>query len=200
MYELIILSILMREPAHGYLIASIINDIIGPYAKISNGRLYPLLSKLEELGMIVTVDQTFKTSRGERNVRSYEITEEGRERFHELMMDTTSNPGEYRQIFLQKVAVLRFLKPAERLYLIDHYINYCQAHILHLIAEGEDLQVGKHLSPAHLSATLKVMQHLIDQWRLELEWVRSLREEEITQSGDRDSAWTAAHLDNGITS
>jgi hypothetical protein len=92
------------------------------------------------------------------------------------------------------------LKPAERLYLIDHYINYCQAHILHLTAEGEDLQVGKHLSPAQLSATLKVMQHLIDQWRLELEWVRSLREEEITRSEDTDSAWSAAHLDNEITS
>ena len=199
MYELIILSILMREPAHGYLIASIINDIIGPYAKISNGRLYPLLSKLEELGMIVTVDRTFKTSKGERNVRSYEITDEGRERFHEVMMDTTSNPGEYRQIFLQKVAVMRFLKPAEQLYLIDHYINYCQAHILHLTAEGEDLQVGKHLSPAHLSATLKVMQHLIDQWRLELEWARSLREEEITRLEDVDNAWPAARLDNEIT-
>src|SRR5947209_3651549 len=199
MYELIILSILMREPAHGYLIASIINDIIGPYAKISNGRLYPLLSKLEELGMIVTVDRTFKTSKGERNVRSYEITDEGRERFHEVMMDTTSNPGEYRQIFLQKVAVLRFLKPAEQLYLIDHYINYCQAHILHLIAEGEDLQVGKHLSPAHLSATLKVMQHLIDQWRLELEWVRSLREDELFQAKgaeNGDVARSTAYLKN----
>jgi len=197
MYELIILSILMREPAHGYLIASIINDIIGPYAKISNGRLYPLLSKLEELGMIVTVDRMFKTSKGERNVRSYEITDEGRERFHELMMDTTSNPGDYRLIFLQKVTVMLFLKPAERLYLIDHYINYCQAHVLHLTAEGEDLQVGKHLSPAHLSATLKVMQHMIEQWRLELEWVKSLREQEITQPEDVDNV---APLDNGLTS
>lgn len=202
MYELIILSILMRETAHGYLIASIINDIIGPYAKISNGRLYPLLSKLEELGLIVTVDQTFKTSRGERSVRSYEITDEGRERFHELMMDTTSNPGDYRQIFLQKVAVIRFLKPAERLYLIDHYINYCQAHILHLTAEGDDLKTNKHasLTPAHLSATLKVMQHLIDQWRLELEWARSLREEELAQKESINNALHVARLDNEITS
>ena len=52
MYELIILSLLMRWNAHGYLIASIINDMIGPYAKVSNGRLYPLLAKLEEQGLI----------------------------------------------------------------------------------------------------------------------------------------------------
>ena len=200
MYELIVLSLLIRWPAHGYMIAKIINDMIGPYARMSNGRLYPLLAQLEAQGMIVAVQADGQSEKGRRNQQNYQITDEGRVRFHVLMMDTTSNPGEYRQVFLQKVPTLRYLKPAERLYLIDHYINYCQAHILHLTAEGEDLQVGKHLSPAHLSATLKVMQHLIDQWRLELEWVRSLREEEINRSEDTDSAWSAAHLDNGITS
>jgi DNA-binding PadR family transcriptional regulator len=181
MYELMILAILMRGTAHGYLIASIINDIIGPYARLSNGRLYPLLAKLEDLGMIVAVNKTGKNVKGDRNLRGYEITDAGRERFHELMMDTTSNPGEYRQIFLQKVGVIRFLKPNERLYLIDHYINYCQAHILHLIAEREDLVANKgfELGQAHLSSTLNVIQHLIDQWRLELDWAKGLHEREI---------------------
>ncbi|HEY6284794.1 MAG TPA: PadR family transcriptional regulator [Ktedonobacteraceae bacterium] len=181
MYELMILSILMRGKAHGYLIASIINDIIGPYARLSNGRLYPLLSKLEELGMIVAIKRTGQNVRGDRHLRSYEITDAGRERFHELMMNTTSNPGEYRQIFLQKVSVLRFLKPTERLYLIDHYSNYCQAHILHLTAEREDLVANKgyELNPAHLSSTLNVIQHLIDQWQLELDWARGLHEREL---------------------
>jgi len=181
MYELMILSILMRGTAHGYLIASIINDIIGPYARLSNGRLYPLLAKLEDLGMIVAVNKTGKNVKGDRNLHGYEITDAGRERFHELMMDTTSNPGEYRQIFLQKVGVIRFLKPAERLYLIDHYINYCQAHILHLIAERDDFVANKgfELNPAHLSSTLNVIQHLIDQWQLELNWAKGLHEREL---------------------
>ena len=48
MYELIILSLLMRFPLHGYLIAQIANDTIGPWAKISNGTLYPLLTRLEQ--------------------------------------------------------------------------------------------------------------------------------------------------------
>ena len=198
MYELLILSILMRGTAHGYLIASIINDIIGPYARLSNGRLYPLLSKLEELGIIIAVEKTGRNVKGDRNLHSYEITDEGRKRFHELMMDTTSNPGEYRQIFLQKVSVLRFLKPAERLYLIDHYINYCQAHILHLIAEREDLvsNKGYELSTAHLSSTLNVMQHLIDQWRLELDWARSLREQELSQAEGMGIVQPTAWPDN----
>src|SRR5690348_5750221 len=139
MYELIILSLLVRFPAHGYLIAHIINDIIGPYARMSNGRLYPLLAKLEEGGLIETYEEVDQERRGERTSRKYRITDEGRRRFHTLMMDTTSNPGEYQRIFLQKMTVLHLLKPSERLYLIDHYINYCQAHVLHLTSEREGL-------------------------------------------------------------
>jgi|SRR5579863_1500735 len=184
MYELIILTLLIRWPAHGYLISKIINDMIGPYARMSNGRLYPLLSRLEEQGMIVTFTETEKTQKGERHLRSYKITEDGRKRFHDLMMDTTSNPGEYQKMFLQKVPVMEFLKPTERLYLIDHYMNYCQAHVLHLTAEAEDLLrdvTNKifFMGRTQLEATLDLMHHVADQWRLDLEWARSLREKEV---------------------
>lgn len=180
MYELIILSLLMRRPMHGYLIAKIINDIIGPYAKVSNGRLYPLLSKLEQEGLIATY--VAETRKGERTQRQYQITEEGRKRFHDLMMDTTSNPGDYQKLFLQKVGVLEFLKPGERMYLIDHYINYCQAHVLHLIAEAEDYEKkGREYATNtnQYESTLEVMHHLADQWLHEAEWARELREKEM---------------------
>ncbi len=51
MYELIVLSLLMRFPLHGYLIAQIANDTIGPWAKLSNGTLYPLLTKFRAPGL-----------------------------------------------------------------------------------------------------------------------------------------------------
>jgi DNA-binding PadR family transcriptional regulator len=185
MYELIILSLLMQWNAHGYLIAKIINDMIGPYAKVSNGRLYPLLAKLEEQGLIETYVETEKALKGDRQHRSYKITEEGRKRFHDLMLDTTSNPGDYQKLFLQKVTVLEFLNPTERLYLVDHYINYCQAHVLHLTAEAEDLvrDVNNwgYMRRSQLETTVNVIQHMTDQWRLELEWAKSLREKEMAQ-------------------
>lgn len=183
MYELMILSILIRWSTHGYQIAKIINDMIGPYAKMSNGRLYPLLAQLEAQGMIKAVEETTEGAKGGRKLQTYQITDEGRVRFHTLMMDTTSNPGEYRQIFLQKVSVLRFLKPAERLYLIDHYINYCQAHVLHLLAERDDIQARtEQIDPVHVGAVVQVMQHMIDQWQLELDWAKSLRQQELAQA------------------
>ena len=192
MYELIILSQLMLQPRHGYLIASIINDMIGPYARISNGRLYPLLVKLEKSGLIAPYTEASVSQQSDRQLRSYQITEAGRKRFHELMMDTTSNPGEYQKIFMQKVSVLDFLKPSERLRLIDHYINYCQAHVLHITAEADDMvqespNWGPEWGPTHSKAVLDVMQHMIDQWQLELEWAKALREREIASIESSDT-------------
>jgi DNA-binding PadR family transcriptional regulator len=182
MYELIILSLLMRWPLHGYMIAKITNDMIGPLAKISNGTLYPLLTKLEHAGLIATHVDT-EQQRGERPLRSFQITELGRKRFHALMMDTTSNPGEYQKFFRYKVVHMGLLSLEERLHLIDHYLNYCQAHILHLHTEAHNLlqenMDSEFMSPEQLEATLDTMRHMASQWQAELEWVRRLREKEI---------------------
>jgi DNA-binding PadR family transcriptional regulator len=106
MYELIILSLLMRGPIHGYLIAKIINDLIGPVAKVSHGWLYPRLAKLEQEGLIGASVEPKQEHQGDRQLHTYEITEAGRKRFHQLMMGTTSNPGEYTKFFWQKVCYL----------------------------------------------------------------------------------------------
>jgi DNA-binding PadR family transcriptional regulator len=162
MYELIILSLLMREPIHGYLISKIINDIIGPIAKVSHGWLYPRLAKLEQEELIAASFEVDEGKKGERQLRTYHITEDGRKRFHELMMDTTSNPGEQSKFFWQKVSFLEYLHPAERLHLIDHYINYCQTHILHLKDQAKNLVDGK------------VQYHTMDISQLEATFLASI--------------------------
>ncbi len=183
MYELIILSLLMHEPSHGYLISKIINDIIGPIAKVSHGWLYPRLTKLEQEGLIVASEEVGEEKKGERQLRTYHITEEGRKRFHELMMDTSSNPGEYSKFFWQKVSFLEYLHPAERLHLVDHYINYCQTHILHLKDQAKNLVEGKvqyhAMDIPQLEATLHVLRRSTSHWQVDLEYANSLREKEM---------------------
>jgi DNA-binding PadR family transcriptional regulator len=198
MYEFIILSQLMHGPAHGYLIAKIINDMIGPSARISYGRLYPLLAKLEQNGLIAAERAAASGQQGDRQLRIYTITEAGRVRFKVLMSDTGSSPGEYQKLFAYKVTAFGFITPAERLRLIDHYINYCQAHVFHLQTEAEVQvrQVGMvedmareapemaHAIPQvdsySIETIVNVIQHTIEEWQLELEWARSLREREVT--------------------
>jgi DNA-binding PadR family transcriptional regulator len=183
MYELIILSLLMREPTHGYLISKIINDIIGPIAKVSHGWLYPRLAKLEQEGLIVASLESAEEKQGERQLRTYQITEDGRKRFHQLMLDTTSNPGEYSKFFWQKVSFLEYLHPAERLHLIDHYINYCRTHILHLKAQAKNLVEGEvqyyAMNITQLEATLHILRRSTSHWQVDLDYASSLREKEM---------------------
>ena len=183
MYELIILSLLMREPIHGYLISKIINDMIGPIAKVSHGWLYPRLAKLEKEGLIVASLEGDEGKPGEHQLRTYQITEDGCKRFHKLMMDTTSNPGEYSKFFWQKVSFLAYLHPAERLHLIDHYINYCQTHILHLKEQSKNLVEGKvqyhAMDISQLEGTLQVLHRSTSHWQVDLEYANSLREKEM---------------------
>jgi DNA-binding PadR family transcriptional regulator len=178
MYELVILGFLMRQPYHGYLIAKIINDMIGPFARLSNGRLYPLLAKLEEDGLIAEIANSPEgevpaEGAADRQHRSYKITPAGRERFRELMLDTTSSPGDYQRLFLFKLGNLHWLEPAERLFLLDHYINFCQTHLFHLAQESRDLerkaQSSYLMSPEQLDASLRAIRHLQARWQLELD-------------------------------
>jgi len=179
MYELIILGFLMRAPIHGYLVTKIINDMIGPYAKLSSGRLYPLLTKMEQQGLISPIENEEHVAAAERRHRVFAITEAGKVRFHRLMLDTTSNLGDYQRLFWLKVTYSDSIEFQERLHLVDHYINYCQSHIFHIKSELTELQqeVKQHrfMSEEQFAATSFVMEHTLRQWQSELDEVRSWR-------------------------
>jgi len=192
-YEFMILAVLMQGPGHGYLIAKIINDIIGPYARVSPGRLYPLLAKLEQNSLVTTVDEPVSRQQSNRQLHIYKITDAGRLRFRALMDDISSNPGEYRELFWLKVGWFGYITPLERLRLIDHYINYCQAHVFHLQTEMEDMQRSApfymhkddydymQMDAYSVENILSVMQHMIEQWQHELDWTRSLQKRELVR-------------------
>ena len=84
-----------------------------------------------------------------------------------------------------------FLSPVERLRLIDHYMHYCQAHIIHLTVQMEEvLQESSSWWPendptstkTHVERVIRVMQHYIDGWQLEYDWAKNLREKEMAQT------------------
>lgn len=185
MYELLVLALLMHGPWHGYLISKIANEMIGPWAKISSGTLYPLLARLEQAGLIETLPQE-EGSRSQRQSHRYGITPAGRRRFHILMMDTSSNLGDYPRIFHLKAVHLGFLSPRERLHLVNHYINYCERTILHMQSEAQDMQRMQSEvqgtqrktgdNPTFTDAVVDILQHLAQQGQGELEWAQRLRE------------------------
>ncbi|HWI62479.1 MAG TPA: PadR family transcriptional regulator [Symbiobacteriaceae bacterium] len=183
MYELIILWLLMQMPVHGFLIVKIINDMIGPVARASNSNIYPLLNRLAAGGQVEVFEE--KTSENGLPMKVYRITESGRERFHELLLDVTSHARDYREIFPIKVLAFTFLNPEERLHLIEHYIEFCRKHIQHFAAEAADYRERVVTAPTHASIVADVlggMQLYQSRWELELAWAQSLKEREANRA------------------
>jgi DNA-binding PadR family transcriptional regulator len=189
MYELIILSLLMRFPTHGYLIAKITNDQIGPWARISSGTLYTILAKLEQEGMIAVPEPSSGAPPSDRRSRTFLITDEGRKRFHQIMMDTVSGQGDYQRIFRYKFGYLDLLTFDERMLLLDHYANYCQTSILYLESESSALvqELASYPHPSYLESLVAMMRHIKSQWEGELAWVRAMRAWHQSQSRGDES-------------
>jgi DNA-binding PadR family transcriptional regulator len=174
MYELIILSLLMRGATHGYVIAGVINDVIGPFARASNSRIYPLLARLEDQGLISMHEEA--TSEGGRVSRAFSITSAGRVRFRELMLDQSSSPREYRDTFAFKVTALDQLDREDRIQILEHYIEFARAHVRHLTREGNDLAGSTSYghSEAQRAQFSSVFNHLVALWQREADWATGM--------------------------
>lgn len=194
MYELVILGLLMRWPMHGYLMAGVIGDIIGPFAKMSHGRLYPLLTRLEVAGCIARAPAPSGRPGGAadaRRAQTYTITTAGRARFRQLMADTGLSQGDYGRIFWIKVAFFDLTAPDERRRLVDHYAAYCEVHLRHLAAEIDDVEgrlAGEGaMNRPQREAILFTLRHGVAQWRLDLEhldlWRRTQGDQEPPGDG-----------------
>jgi DNA-binding PadR family transcriptional regulator len=180
MYELLVLALLMHWPLYAYLIAEIANHILGPWERISRGTLSSLLTRLEQEGWIAPADPEQVPFPTERPSRVFAITAAGRERFHHLMMDTTSNQGTYQRLFRIKALHLEFVSPEEQLSLVDHYISYCQMGLRYQQAQAQDYVTNpvknRSVSSFYGTTALSLMELIGQQWQLELAWAQRLRE------------------------
>ncbi len=180
MYELLVLSLLMHWPLYAYLIAEIANHILGPWERISRGTLSSLLTRLEQDGLIAPADPSEVPFSTDRPSRVFAITPEGRQRFYQLMIDTTSNQGTYQRLFHIKALHLEYISPDDQLSLVDHYLSYCQMGLHYQQAEQQDFVTNpiKQQSVSHFysAVALDLMNLVRQQWQLELTWAQKLRE------------------------
>jgi DNA-binding PadR family transcriptional regulator len=180
MYELLALALLMHWPLYAYLIAEIANHILGPWERISRGTLSSLLTKLEQEGLIAPADPAQVPFPSDRPSRVFALTAAGRERFYQLMMDTTSNQGTYQRLFRIKALNLEYVSPEDQLSLVDHYLSYCQMGLRYQQAAAQDFATNPvkqgSVSSFYSAAALDLMELVSQQWRLELAWAQRLRE------------------------
>lgn len=182
MYELLVLSLLMKFPLHAYLISKIANDTIGPWETVSRGTLSTLLNKLNKAGFIQEANPENVPFPSERSSRTYEITDKGKDRFYELMMETEKGLGNYQKIFRTKAAYLDFLCYEDQVYLVDHYTRYCQKAIDHIKEQQLEFDENPNqiqpMQNTYFFQTIQgLMDHQMNQWKLELEWISRLKEQ-----------------------
>jgi DNA-binding PadR family transcriptional regulator len=189
MYELLVLSLLMHWPLYAYLIADIANHILGPWERISRGTLSSLLTRLEQTGLIAPADPALVPFSTDRPSRVFALTSAGRERFYQLMMDTTSNQGTYQRLFRIKALHLEYISPEDQLSLVDHYVSYCQMGLRYQQAEAQDFVTNPIKQQSVSSFYSTIAQDLMDlvsqQWQLELAWAKLLRERIAAQAALR---------------
>ncbi len=180
MYELLVLSLLMHWPLHAYLIVKMSNNILGPDETLSRGTLSSLLEKLERDGLITGADPKQVPFPSDRPSRVLAITPSGRERFAQLMLDTTVHSGFYRRLFHIKALHLELLPIEQQLFLVAHYLHYCQGLIRSKQAEAQAFAAdsGKrvYMGEAFWEAAQEFMRLKVEQWQIELAWVQSLQE------------------------
>jgi DNA-binding PadR family transcriptional regulator len=141
------------------------------------------LGRMEQAGLITTT-QSEENSTDERRARTFLITEDGRRRFYQLIMDMSSNLGDYSRIFHYKLIFFDLIESKERLLLFNHYINYCATSILYLQTERANLrhELSQQSSRVFLESIVRVMEHMEQQTQQELDWATRLRAEELARA------------------
>jgi DNA-binding PadR family transcriptional regulator len=87
MLELAILGLLIESPMHGYELRKRLTGLLGAFRAFSYGSLYPALRRMQDDGLIA--ENAAPTGTPVRRARRvYQLTDEGRKRFGELVADT----------------------------------------------------------------------------------------------------------------
>jgi hypothetical protein len=108
------------------------------------------------------------------------VTDAGRRRFRSLMMDTSSSPREYRDIVAFKVTAFDLIERADRLHILQHYVDFARAHVRHLDTQGRDIVDSETygIAPDHKPQLVNVFGHLMSQWQREAQWAEKLLRQE----------------------
>lgn len=178
MYELYVLGELMEEPMHGYLLPQILSTIIGPYRKMSWGALYPLIHRLEEDGLIEPVEREDKL--GTRQRKAFAITDAGRARFRDLMVERGEYDADYRDLFTIKLSKFSHVDRLTQLDILRHYRGYVEDLRAYLEARLRGITTQPYISDSERPSILRALSHRIQLMRADLQWV----EREITATED----------------
>ena len=137
--ELVILSLILEQPQHGYQIEQQITlRNMRAWTDLATSSIYYLLGKLEEKGLIEQIPNN-PDNQGERPKKVYQVTEEGRLRWKEATIQALSTPKTTYTNFLMGLHNLWNIPPAEALEAVQSYRVWLEKDLQRQRDELEDI-------------------------------------------------------------
>jgi DNA-binding PadR family transcriptional regulator len=160
-----LLALLAKEPAHGYELKSLLEQIFGEaYPTPNIGQIYVTLQRLERDGLVRSQDVVQATR---PNKRVYELTEAGREALATWLDRETEGPR-VRDDFFMKLTLSQLAGGTDRLGLI----NRQRRHYLAQMRSLSEL-AGTETAPIPRLLIEGAMLHL----QADLDWLQRCQEE-----------------------
>lgn len=180
--RLLVLSLLMAGPVHGYELHRAVRSHGDLYADLKRGNLYYLLERLETDGCVTGRDEGGESDGRQRRV--YTVTDRGREEFDDLLRQVV---GAYTPAYAGMevgLALLARRPRAEAIELLEQRLSSVGRQ-----RDAIDAQVAA-MSPGDIARDLAV-DHLLDGVRAEADWLtRAIKRIESADEwpGDSDAS------------
>lgn len=169
MYDLFVLGQLMDESMNGYLMRQILQQIVGQQRKISFGMIYPLFKRLNDAGYI-TLQEEKESGKHSKKVAT--ITELGRERFQELMVQKIPLNPNLEFTYSVKFRNFHQVDVNLRRQILKEYQNYLVNNQDLLTKQSVDLEKTKISSPDLKNARWVISLQQM-KMKAALDWVQS---------------------------
>jgi DNA-binding PadR family transcriptional regulator len=182
--EFAVLGLLHDSPMHGYELRKRLNTLLGAFRALSYGTLYPALKALLAAGLIREAGQgegPAPALAGKRARIVYELTAEGKERFHALVSET--GPAAWEdELFDVHFAFFARTDAATRLQILEGRRTRMQERL-----DGVRQSMARTRERLD-SYTLELQQHGLESVEREVRW--------LTELIDTERASNMTHLDD----
>lgn len=162
--ELAVLGVLSQSPQHGYELRKRLVSVLGLFATISYGALYPTLKSLVERGLIAEHDADPSAVYPKRNRIVYALTPAGNKYFADLVSAEGSESYD-DDIFAVRIAMFGQTKADTRLHVLQGRRRRLEDRLDQM---RSNLAKGRERLDAY---TLELQQHGLDALEREVAWL-----------------------------